>query len=253
MNLQARNKLRSGTLCTGVWLSSGSPVVAELAALCGLDWLLFDMEHGLTTDESLLSSLQAVRGTNTALVVRISSADRDQISRALDWGADGIMVPHVSTAELAEQCVRWMRYLPAGTRGVARSSRANHYGLRTADPIDPPPVLMVQIETPLGVQNSQKIAGVDGVDVLFVGPSDLRHSIESSPAGSLAAHLNDFDACLRQVAAVDKTTGTLLRSEGEMESLKRAGFRVLAISSDLSILKTGFVNISQMSRSSAAL
>lgn len=252
MNSQARTKLRSRSICTGVWLSCGSPVVAELAALSGLDWVLFDMEHGCTTDGALLSSLQAVRGTSTAFVVRVPSAERDPICRALDWGADGIMVPHVATPDQARQCVRWMRHAPHGNRGFARSTRGTDYGLRTPHPSDAPPVFMPQIETPDSVAHAAGIAEVDGVDVLFVGPADLRHSIESAPPGTLPKPFDTFDACLHHVASLNKPTGILLRDESELKPMTRLGFRVLAIGSDLSFLKAGFASIARLSQSPSA-
>ncbi|HSH93327.1 MAG TPA: aldolase/citrate lyase family protein, partial [Roseimicrobium sp.] len=95
----------------GTWLSIGSPVIAELASECGFDWLLIDLEHGCATDAALMPQLQASRGIR---IVRVGAPHPDLVSRALDWGADGIMFPHVSTVEAARQCVDTAHYPPHG-------------------------------------------------------------------------------------------------------------------------------------------
>ena len=113
----------------GTWLSSGSPVVTELAADSGFDWLLLDLEHGCGSEAALLPQLQAMRGSGAAAIVRVGAPHADLIARVLDLGADGIMVPHISTVSEAEACVRAMHYPPRGLRGVSRSVRAHGYGL----------------------------------------------------------------------------------------------------------------------------
>src|SRR3569832_660541 len=87
------------TLQLGTWMSIGSPIIAELAAQCGFDWLLFDLEHGCGTEAAIMPMLQAIRGTSTTAIVRVGAPHSDLIARVLDWGAHGIMVPHVNTTK----------------------------------------------------------------------------------------------------------------------------------------------------------
>lgn len=230
-------RLRERKPCLGTWMSLGSPVVAELAAQCGFDWLLFDLEHGCGSEAALLPQLQAIRGTDTAAIVRVGAPHADLIARVLDWGADGIMVPHVSSAAEAEACVQAAHYAPRGRRGFSRSVRAHGYGLRP--PSTEPPLIFAQIENIEGVENVHAIADVDGIDVLFVGPADLRFDLEARPA--LATR--DFDACLREVAAAAKPGGILLRDRAEANKLRALGFTHIACDSDLGILRTAYQNI----------
>ena len=164
----------------GTWLSLGSSVVAELAADCGFDWLLADLEHGSGSEAALVPQLQAIRGSGTAAIVRVGAPHADLIARVLDWGADGIMVPHVSTVAVAEECVTALRYPPRGRRGMSRSVRAYGYGLRPPE-TEVQPFLIAQIETIEAVENARAIAGVDGVDVIFVGPADLQFDLKARP------------------------------------------------------------------------
>ena len=152
------NLAHNSDLQLGTWLQTGSPIVAELADLSGFDWLLIDLEHGCGTEAAVLSQIQVIR--RAAAIVRVGAPHPEQIARALDWGAAGIMVPMVSTAEKATACVRAMRYPPQGDRGLAGMVRAYDYGLHRDMP---KPVFYAQIETIEGVQNARAIAALDDV------------------------------------------------------------------------------------------
>ncbi|WP_105566140.1 HpcH/HpaI aldolase family protein [Microbacterium halophytorum] len=160
----------------GGWVCSGSPVMAEIMAGSGLDWLMIDMEHGPSSLESVQVQLQVAAAYDVATVVRVPANDAVWVKQVLDLGARTIMVPMVSTAEEAEQAVRHASYPPRGHRGVgnalARSGRWNRVDGYLADAAEHVSVI-VQVETPAGVENAAEIAAVDGVDGVFVGPSDL--------------------------------------------------------------------------------
>lgn len=217
-------------------MSIGSPVIAELAALTGFDWLLFDLEHGSGSEAALLPQLQAIRGTNTAGIVRVGAPHPDLIARVLDWGAHGIMVPHVNSAAEAEAIVQAAHYPPRGRRGYSRTVRAHDYGLRSPEQ-SPTPVIMAQIESIEGVNHAVEIAQIKGVDVLFVGPADLQHDL----IHSTHAAPGDFTECLNLVVAAakgaGKETGILVRDPADVPHYLGLGFTQIAIDSDLAILR----------------
>ncbi|MFO1448391.1 MAG: aldolase/citrate lyase family protein [Opitutaceae bacterium] len=243
MNPQRLDALRARRPLLGTWLSLGSPVVAELAAESGFDWLLFDLEHGCGTEATLLANLQAVKGTGAAAVVRVGAPHPDLIQRALDWGADSIMVPHVASAAEAEACVRAMRYAPHGCRGMSRTVRAYRYGLTAPAAKSAAPVLFVQIETIAAVECVREIAAVDGVDVLFVGPGDLGHDIGVRPGGSVGSLDEGLRRVLAATKAARKPAGILLRDLAEASRHRKMGFTHIAIDSDLAILREGYQRI----------
>ena len=236
--------LRDHRLQIGTWISTGSPFIAELAGESGFDWLLIDLEHGCGTEAMVLPQLQALRGSRTAGIVRVGAPHPDLIARVLDWGADGIMVPHVSTAAEAEACVQAMRYPPRGQRGYSRSVRAYGFGLRPI-PEDAAawPLFVAQIETIEAVENAPAIAAVDGVDVLFVGPADLQHDLKVRP--ELARR--DYPACLDHVVAAaraaGKASGLLIRDPAELARHAALGFTHIAVESDMAILRRGYQDI----------
>jgi 2-keto-3-deoxy-L-rhamnonate aldolase RhmA len=227
--------LRQRNLQLGTWLQTSSPIIAELADASSFDWLLIDLEHGCGTDAMVLPQLQAIR--NAAAIVRVGASHPDLIARALDWGAAGIMVPMVSSVEKAEACVRAMQYPPRGDRGLADMVRAYRYGLARETPS---PVFFAQIETIEGVKNAHAIAAVDGVDVLFVGPMDLKLYIQSHSQDATL----DYAACLREVAAAAKSAGKvcglLMRQTDDAVALEALGFTHLAIETDITILREGY-------------
>jgi 2-keto-3-deoxy-L-rhamnonate aldolase RhmA len=220
----------------GTWISTGSAAVAELAALCGLDWILLDLEHGCESEAVVPGQLRALRGTATRGIVRVGAPHADLIGRVLDWGAAGVMVPHVESAAAAAAIVQAAYHAPRGRRGFARTVRACDYGLRPAEG-KARPLLHAQIETVVGVQACAEIAAVDGIDVLFVGPADLQHDL-----GRLGADAPfDYASCLQTVAetarAAGKAAGILLRDAGDLARHQALGYSHIAVDSDLSILR----------------
>ncbi|WP_285135598.1 aldolase/citrate lyase family protein [Microbacterium sp. lyk4-40-TSB-66] len=186
----------------GMWVCSGSALVAEIAAGSGLDWLLVDMEHSATSLDSVLAQLQVAAAYPVTPVVRVAWNDPVTIKRVLDVGAQNLIVPMISTEDEARAAVAATRYPPQGIRGVgsalarsARWNRVDDYLAEAAEHVS----LTVQIETTAGVANAAGIAAVEGVDAVFVGPSDLSASMgllgqQSHPDVVAAVHAV-FTAC----------------------------------------------------------
>jgi 4-hydroxy-2-oxoheptanedioate aldolase len=164
----------------GMWVCSGSPLVAEIAAGSGLDWVLIDGEHSPNGLESILAQLQAVAAYPVSPVVRVPFGDAVVIKQVLDLGVQNLLVPMVDSAEQAADLVRAVRYPVAGIRGVgsslARASRWNRvedYLPNASSTIS----LFVQVESAASVAAVDAIAATPGVDGLFVGPADLAASM----------------------------------------------------------------------------
>ncbi len=169
-----------GRPLAGIWLCSASPVMAEVAAGAGLDWLLIDAEHSPQSLLDIQLQLQAVAAYPVTAAVRLPSADAVTVKQVLDLGAQNLVVPMISTAAQAEDVVRSASYPPRGVRGVgsalarsARWGRVQGYLERASEYVS----VFVQIETLEGVENSAEILAVEGVDGVFVGPSDLAASM----------------------------------------------------------------------------
>lgn len=229
----------AGRPLVGAWICSGSPIAAEIVAGSGLDWTLIDGEHSPIGLESTLSLLQAVAPYPITPVVRVPSADATLIKQFLDLGAQNLLVPMVNTAAEAAAAVSATRYPPRGIRGVgsalaraAQFNRIEDYLLRAHEITS----LTVQIETDSAVQNARAIAEVEGVDAVFIGPSDLAASM------GLLGEQEHPDV----VAAVEHTIATV-RDAGKPvgvnafapETARRylaAGASFVLVAADVSIL-----------------
>jgi len=228
----------------GTWITIGSPIITELVANYPFDWLLFDMEHGYLTENSLMGNMQAVRRSEIKQIVRVPSLNPAFIARVLDWGASGIMMPHVSSSEQAMACVDAMRYPPYGNRGYSGQVRSFKYGLKTPTDIESinPPLLVVQIEDYEGVLNAEAIAQVNGVDVLFIGPSDLKLDLSARNGATL-----EFKEAIKIVADAankcQKQAGILVKNIRDIPEYTKLGYSCLAIDSDLGILRNGYQSI----------
>jgi 4-hydroxy-2-oxoheptanedioate aldolase len=226
----------------GIWVSSGSPLVAEIVAGSGIDWLLIDLEHGPNDLGSTLTQLQAVAGYPVTPVVRVPSGDAVTIKQVLDLGAQNILVPMVSSAAQAEEIVSAVRYPPRGVRGVgsalARSARWNQVEDYLTD-ADRYLSLFVQVETLAGVDAAAEIAGVDGVDGVFVGPSDLAASMgligQQTHQDVVAAVRRAFDA----VRAAGKPVGVNAFDPAVAQSYLDAGATFVLVGADVAMLARG--------------
>jgi 4-hydroxy-2-oxoheptanedioate aldolase len=238
-----RERLRGATRpLAGVWLSSGSEVVAEICAGSGLDWLLVDMEHSPNDLPSTLRQLQAIAAYPVTPVVRVPSADRTIIKQVLDLGAQSILVPMVSSAREAADVVAAAHYPPRGSRGVgsalARSARWNRVDGYLADAASHVCVF-VQIESAEAVGDAAAIASTDGVDGVFVGPSDLAASM-----GLLGqqSHPDVVAAVLETIAAVTgagKFVGVNAFDPAVAERYLVAGASFVLVGADVALLARG--------------
>ncbi len=174
-----RQRLQQPGTPLGTWLMSGATSTAEAMGHAGFDWLLVDQEHVPIDEKDTLHILQAIAGTNACAVVRLAANDAVLFKRALDLGAQTVMVPFIESADDARRAVAQAKYPPLGVRGFAAVHRASgygtaqNYGQRANDSV----FTIIQLETPHAVAALESIAAVPGVDALFLGPGDLAASM----------------------------------------------------------------------------
>lgn len=226
----------------GMWVTSGSPVVAEICAGSGLDWLLIDTEHSPVGLETVQSLLQTIAAYPITPMVRAPSGDAVALKQLLDLGTQNLLVPMVDSAEEAEAAVRAVRYPPRGVRGVgsalsrsARWNRVEGYLTKAGEFTS----LYVQIESRAGVEAAAKIAAVDGVDGVFVGPSDLAASMgllgQQTHPDVTAAVLGTFEA----VRAQGKPVGVNAFDPAQAQRYLDAGASFVLIGADVTLLAQG--------------
>ena len=165
----------------GAWCGIPGGFTAQLLAHAGFDWLCIDMQHGLSGYTDLRSMVQAVRFTGVPTLVRLSANSSSEIMKALDLGADGVIVPMVSSAAEAEAAVAACRYPPDGIRSWGPSGASIGRASFTTEGANADVVCMVMIETSTGLANADEITAVPGLDGIYVGPNDLGLSLGLPP------------------------------------------------------------------------
>ena len=229
-----RRRLAAGHSVHGLWVTLDSASVTELAVALGLDWIVIDAEHGQLDWSQILEHLRATIRSDTVALVRIAERSTALAKRALDLGADGIVVPMMETAEQVEEAVRDCRYPPEGRRGIG-GERATAWGQatleHTAEANDH--VLVVPlIESVRAVGHAAAMAAVPGTEVFFFGPADF-----SATAGhrgqwegpGVAEQILEMKDVLRRAG---KACGVLARSPEDLALRRSQGFQMLSLGAD---------------------
>jgi 2-keto-3-deoxy-L-rhamnonate aldolase RhmA len=236
-----KHAIAAGRLQVGLWSSLASNIAAEVVSDSGFDWILFDTEHSPNEIPGLLAQMQgAARGT-AAAIVRPAWNDAVLIKRVLDIGAQSILVPYVQNAEEARRAVAAVRYPPAGIRGVAAASRASRYG-RVTDYLkkaDAEICLLVQVETRAALDTLDEIAAVEGVDGVFIGPSDLSASFGHIGNPQHPEVQAALEQGVKRLKALGKPAGILTLSEDEARRYIGWGYTFVAVGSDIGLLGRG--------------
>ena len=234
MTESIRQQLSEGKPSVGSWLNLASPLAAEVMASAGYPWIVVDAEHAAFDLTLIAHTFRAIEARGSVPLVRSWDHDSVTIGRLLDAGAWGIVFPHVSNPEQAETLARAMRYPPAGTRssGTGRCAVITpDYRGRANDLV----LCIPQIEDMEGIEKAEAIAAVEGVDIGFLGPSDLALSM------GLAAGHPDHEAALQQFLEGCQAAGTpcgipVQDAEGARKRLKQ-GFQFIDLGNDFRFLQ----------------
>jgi 2-keto-3-deoxy-L-rhamnonate aldolase RhmA len=242
-----KERLISREKQAGIFSNLASNIVSEILSYAGFDWILFDTEHAPNDITVLISQLQAMKGSSTTPIVRPVWNDMLAFKRLLDIGFHNFIVPFVQNVEEAQYAVSAVRYPPRGSRGVSVGARGSSYGY-TKDywhKIDDHIGLVVQVETLEAAGNIEAIAAVDGIDGIFVGPSDLAASM-----GHLADTGNaDVQNTMAEIAElcrkINVPVGTLATGGADGQRYFDMGYTFVGMGSDSGLLKNGTRDLAQ--------
>jgi len=243
MTNPVKKKLLEGKVSFGSWILAGNPVIAEVMAQAGFDWIAADMEHSEMDVKAFADVARGLYGRGPVPMARVRENDTMAIRQVLDAGAWGIIVPMVNSAAEAERAVRAAKFPPRGIRGTA-NFRANDHGAKYKEYManaNGEILVLVMIETKEGVEAIDEILAVDGVDGVFVGPADL--SLSYGIPGQVTHPL--MLEARRRIVASCKRTGKIaglheirIRKECIKEVL-HDGFTFVALSTDCLFLDAG--------------
>lgn len=220
----------------GCWVGMANAYTAEITASAGFDWLVVDGEHAPNDLRSILSQLQVIDASDSHPIVRLPVGETYMIKQVLDAGAQSLLVPMVESGNQAQELVKATRYPPLGVRGVgsamARASRFNAIPdyLTTANEQI---CLTVQLETTAGVQALDDILAVDGVDGVFIGPSDLAADMGQLGKADAPEMQSTINSLLRRIKASGKAAGILALTNESVAQARESGACFIGVGIDV--------------------
>ncbi len=243
-----KRSLKSGKPQYGLWLGLPDSICAEIGAGAGFDWLLIDAEHAPYSVRDVHNHLQAIAPYNVPAIVRPPEGRTALLKQLLDVGAQTLLVPMVDTAEQAQQLVKDVRYPPEGIRGLgtsmaraARWNRAEGYLHRANEEI----CLIVQAETTTAMQNLKDIVAVDGVDGVFIGPSDLSASMGHIGNPGHPDVVSAIESGFATILAAGKAAGVLAVDEALAKSYVAKGASFVGVGVDAALLSSATRQLAQ--------
>ena len=233
-----KHNLAAGKLQIGLWSSLCSNVAAEIIGDSGFDWILLDTEHSPNEIPELVGQLQGLQASPTTPIIRPAWNDAVLIKRCLDIGAQSLLLPYVQNVAEAKAAVAATRYPPHGIRGVSVAARASRYGRtpgylgKANDEI----CVLVQVETGEAMKNLEAIAAVEGVDGVFIGPSDLAASLGHLGNPQHADVQKAIKDAVDRLTKVGKPAGMLTGNEEEAKRYIEWGYKFVAVGADVGLL-----------------
>lgn len=233
--------LKAGKPQVGTWLSTGNLMATRVLARIGFPWLTVDLEHSPIDWSEAGMLFGAIADAGCVPLARVPRGDHDHIKRVLDAGAFGIVVPMVDTVQQAKDAIAAAKYPPAGNRSVGGSMHALNFGASSGDYFkhaNDEILVILQTESPRGVENAEEIYSLPGVDAIFVGPNDLTAQMRG-PDG-VDPTPEQHEAMLQRVLAVGKKVGTPvgihLQSVEQVKQRIAEGWQFIALGSDLRMM-----------------
>ena len=239
------NRLReiwtSGGAAVNGWLAIPNSFSAETMAHQGWDSLTVDMQHGMVDYQAMVTMLQAISTTDTVPVVRVPWLEPGVLMKALDAGAYGVICPMVNTREDAQKLVAWTHYAPRGTRSFGPVRATLYAGADYAEHADATIVTFAMIETATALDNLDDILSVEGLDAIYIGPSDLSLALGCRPvfddvdpkAQQAIDHILERARAHGVVAGIHNGT-----PDGALARIAR-GFQFTTVSSDARLIAAG--------------
>ncbi len=217
----------------GIFMGITSPALVEMAGYAGFDFVVIDNEHGPAGIETTEHMIRAASCARLVPIVRVSSANTPEILRTLDVGASGVQVPQVNTVEQARLVVAAAKYPPSGNRGVAFSIRAAGWGFfggaGHVQASNEQTVVITHIETVEAVNNLDAMLAIKGIDVMFIGPTDLSVSMGYPGYPSHPEVQATIADCIKRIVAAGITPGIMIANHDEFHRFAALGVRYIAI------------------------
>jgi len=236
-----RRRLQTNEPCYGLWIGTESPSVTEAAVALGLNWVCVDMEHGHLDFHDVMDHIRAVRGSETAAVVRVPGIELSAIKRALDMGAHGVIVPFAQSDEDVKTAFKYGKYPPRGFRGIS-GDRAVKWGLDSKEYIDcadEETLIIPLIETRGAIEEIDAILDTAGLEAIFFGPADLSASYGHKGEWEGPGVSERILTIRSKADANGIASGIMSRSPQDTILRRDQGFRMIALGTEMGLMMRG--------------
>lgn len=233
-----KQNLKDGKTQIGCWVGLADTYCAEITATAGFDWLLVDGEHAPNDLRSTLAQLQVIDASDSHPVVRVPIGESWLIKQVMDAGAQSLLIPMVESAEQAKELVKATRYPPHGVRGVgAALARASRFSAIPdyVETADQEICLLLQVESRAGMAELDGILAVEGVDGVFIGPSDLAADMGYLGQSNAPEVVDTISDALVRIRAAGKAAGILVVDKESIEKYRKLGANFLAVGIDVTV------------------
>lgn len=241
---RVKAKLKAGGRVFGTWSMLASPAVMNVIGQAGLDFVIIDMEHGPMSFETAENQIYATESAGSTPIIRLGEGSEPSILRALEIGAQALMVSHVSSADEAHRIVRATKYYPDGDRGLSPFTRNHGYSdvnlaakLRYANE---QMFVGVLVEGQEGLDNLEAIAQVPGLDMIYLGVYDIAQSVGAAGNVNHPKVLTVVRDCVKLLEVKGLAAGSVARDKDYLQLLFEAGFRFISYRVDCAMLRDGF-------------
>ena len=241
--IHLKERLINGDTVIGTWNIIPSPSLVEAIGYSGLDFIVIDAEHGPVEMQTAENIVRAAEITGMVPIIRVPDNESHLILRALDIGAHGVQVPHVSTKEEAELVIEYSKYHPQGKRGLSPFTRAGKYGLAAENHTlrsNENVIVVINIEGTEGIQNLSEIAIVPDVDIIFIGPYDLSQSLGKPGQVEDPEVINFIKDNVKIIKDNGKSCGSFARDMKYLEILVDCGVQYITYMVDSSMLSQSY-------------
>lgn len=246
--INLKEKIQEGKRILGLFSLIASPSVVEIAAVAGIDFVVIDGEHGPMSYESAQNMIMAAEAKNMGSIMRVAANRSDYILRALDIGANGVQIPHISTQADVVQAVKNAKYYPRGERGYTPFSRAGRYGAGVeehAQNSNRETLVVANVEGIEGIKNIEDIIRVDDVDVIFIGPYDLSQSLGKPGSVKDPQILKEIKKTVELCKKSGKACGSFANDDEYLEMLVDCGVQYITYGVDTQLILKTFQGIQQ--------
>ena len=242
-----KKKLKAGHQVLGTWCVVDSPVVVDIIATTGLDFVIIDAEHGPISYETAQRMIMACESHGISPIMRVGKIDEVLILRALDIGIHGLQIPHISTAENAKKFVKFAKYPPIGVRGFSPYTKAGLYDVTSSTKLpklaNDNVLLIANVEGKKGIKNIEAISRVEHIDILFIGLFDLSKSLGIPGDVENPKVIEELEKTIKIVKKNGKKIGSIAANKKMLEQFIRLGVDYITYSVDSGVIKEAYTDV----------